>query len=132
MLRLLSIACGGALGSVLRYLLGVLTQRQWDMRVPSFYFPVGTLLINVVGCLLIGLLSAIFAANPTIRDEVRYGLIVGVLGGFTTFSAFGLETFVLATDERPLAALAYVLASCALGIAAVFLGYRLGQGLFGA
>ncbi len=132
MAKILFIALGGALGSVLRYVLGGWAQRQWEGGVSSTYFPVGTLAINVIGCLLIGLLSALFIAMPTIREEYRYGLIVGVFGGFTTFSAFGLESFVLLTDGRRIAAGGYVLLSCVLGIAAVFLGYRLGERLWPA
>ena len=91
MLKVLLIALGGAAGSVLRYLL-----HGWLQRAAGIRFPLGTLAVNVLGCLLIGCLAALFLAHSQIREEYRLGLTVGVLGGFTTFSTFSLETFKLA------------------------------------
>lgn len=114
------IAVGGGFGSVLRYALHVGVQRAVGVA-----FPFGTLLVNVLGCALIGLLAGVVAAGVPLREEVRLALTVGVLGGFTTFSTFGLETFHLANDRQWHWAAANVVLSCGLGLAAVWLGYRL-------
>ncbi len=95
-------------------------------------FPAGTLAVNVVGCALIGLLAAAFAGTWAVREEVRLAIVVGVVGGFTTFSAFAWETYALGRDSEMRLALANVAVSCALGLAAVGLGFRLGQRLLGA
>lgn len=116
------ILLGGGLGSLLRYLV-----QGWSQRFTAGVFPIGTLVVNVVGCFAIGVL----ATAPFARPEYRTGLIVGVLGGFTTFSAFGWETFSLANDRQTLIAFANILLSVALGLAAVWLGYRLAERVFG-
>ena len=120
------IAAGGALGSMMRYAL-----QGWVQRATNETFPTGTLAVNVLGCLAIGLLAALFAGPFLIREEYRIGLTVGVLGGFTTFSAFGLETFLLAGDGQWRNALLNIVLSCALGFLAVWVGYRLGERWFG-
>ena len=122
----LYIAAGGACGSVLRHAAQIGVQ-----RVVGHPFPVGTLLVNVVGCLLIGVVTAI--AGPLAwREEHRFAIMVGVLGGFTTFSAFGLETISLADHGRLPLAIANVVLSVALGLLAVWLGLRLGERLVSA
>jgi CrcB protein len=127
------IAVGGAFGSLLRYVVQGWTQRFVSDNFPaSANLPVGTLLVNVVGCTFIGFLAAMFAGPILVREEYRVGLTVGVLGGFTTFSAFGLETFNLASGGQFRWALANVLLSCTLGLTAVWLGYRLAQRWLGA
>lgn len=131
MMRLLCIAIGGAVGSLLRYFVGGVVQRWWLHTFPDWYFPAGTIAVNVAGCLAIGFLSAVFAGPTVIREEYRFGLMVGLLGGFTTFSTFGLESFHLLSQGQRLAAGANVLASCGLGIAAVLVGYRLAERLLG-
>lgn len=122
MLKWLLIAGGGALGSVLRYAMHGCVQ-----RFTGGSFPAGTLAVNVSGCLVIGLIAAVFSSSTFLREEYRIGLSVGVLGGFTTFSAFGLETFALAESGHWRYALLNVLASCVVGLAAVWLGFRLGE-----
>jgi CrcB protein len=111
---------------VLRYLL-----QGWVQRAANVLFPAGTLVVNVLGCFLIGVLAAAFAGPVLIREEYRVGLMVGVLGGFTTFSAFGLETFHLANDRQFALAAANVVGSCVLGLAASWIGYRLAERWFG-
>jgi CrcB protein len=123
-LRLLLIALGGALGTLARYGT-VLAAERWSAR---FAFPVGTLAVNLVGCFVAGLLAALFATRVPVREDVRLAVMVGFLGGFTTFSAFGLGTFALGRDGRAGAALVNVIASNALGIFLVWLGYRIGRG----
>lgn len=121
------IAAGGAFGSVLRYALQGAVQR-WAGST----FPAGTLAVNLLGCFVIGALSAAFAGPVLVREEYRIGLTVGVLGGFTTFSTFGLETFNLAAIGESRFAWANVALSCGLGVAAVWLGYRLVERWLGA
>jgi len=95
MLKLGLIAVGGALGALLRYGLAGVVQERSDSL-----FPVGTLAVNVAGCFAIGLLAAFFAGPYLIREEVRAFALVGVLGSFTTFSTYGLETVGLASRQR--------------------------------
>lgn len=120
MTKYLLIAAGGAFGSVLRYVLQGAVQR-WAGGT----FPAGTIAVNLLGCFAIGALSAAFAGPALVREEYRIGLTVGVLGGFTTFSTFALESFNLAAIGENRFAWANVVVSCALGVAAVWLGYRL-------
>lgn len=118
-----AIAVGGATGSVLRYFVHRTIERWW----PADPFPLGTFTVNVLGCFLIGLLSALLLGPWPVRDTWRLGLTVGLLGGFTTFSTFGLETFRLLHMGQLRYALIYVLASCLAGILAVWAGERLMQ-----
>ncbi len=124
--KLLLIAFASGVGGVLRY--GVMTIGQ---RLTEGAFPIGTLLVNVTGCLCIGLLNAAFAGPILIADQHRAALTIGLLGGFTTFSAFGWETFSLANDGQGLSAMLNLLSTVTLGFMAVWFGYRLGQRLFG-
>jgi fluoride exporter len=125
--KLFYVAVGGGLGSALRYLVS-----GWSQRASgSSSFPVGTLVVNVVGCLTIGVLGALFAAPHRVREETRLFLMVGVLGGFTTFSSFAFETFSLADDGQRGRALTNILLSNALCLFAAWLGYRLTQRWYG-
>lgn len=108
----LFIALGSALGGCARYALA--------MAVGAQGFPWGTLAVNVLGCLAIGLLAA-KVADP----ELRQFLMTGFCGGFTTFSSFGLETLQLLRDGQTLAAGAYVAASVVVCLLAVWCGYSL-------
>jgi CrcB protein len=126
MLKWMLIAAGGSLGSVLRYAL-----QGWVQRLSGGMFPSGTFAVNVLGCFVIGILSGYFASPQLIREEYRIGVTVGLLGGFTTFSTFGLESFNLATGGQWRLALVNIVASCAIGLAAVALGYRLAERWFG-
>lgn len=123
MVKILFIAGGGAIGSVLRYLL-----QGWLQRTTGSAFPIGTLVVNLLGCLTIGVLAAALAgAAAGVREEIHLGLTAGLLGGFTTFSAFGLETYLLASPGQYRHAAAYVVLSVVLGLAAVWLGHRAGE-----
>ena len=126
MTKLLLIFLGSGLGGVCRYLLS-----GWAQRFANGSFPLGTLTVNVVGCLAIGFLTAAFAGRYLIREELRIALLIGILGGFTTFSTFGLETFALTNDGQHGLALLNVVLSCILGLAAVWLGYRIGESWLG-
>lgn len=119
---LASIAIGGAIGSVLRYL--VQTQSaQWF----GSDFPYGTLLVNVVGSLLIGFLSFTLVHRLNVPEEVRMTLLVGFLGGFTTFSTFSLETIALMQQGSFLSAFSNVILSVGLCLMACFLGMSLAR-----
>jgi fluoride exporter len=115
----LLIFLGSGLGGVLRYALGGAIQR-WH----NGPFPLGTLAVNVLGCFAIGLLAGLFAGGWPVRDEHRLALTVGLLGGFTTFSAFGLETHALIRDGHAPHAALNVALHIAAGLAAVYLGHR--------
>jgi CrcB protein len=117
---ILMVFFGGGLGSVCRYLLGGLVQTRSHAE-----FPVGTLVVNVLGCIAIGLLAKYFLHGQT-QLMLRTALIVGFCGGFTTFSTFSFEAFGLWTGGRQLAALAYVAASLALCLIGTAAGYALG------
>jgi CrcB protein len=103
----------------------------WGQKLTAGTFPVGTLLVNVIGCLLIGFLNATFNGPIPIRPEYRIALIVGILGGFTTFSAFGWETVSLANEGQSLRAALNVVLSVVLGLVAVWIGVRLAERCFG-
>ena len=123
MKELLFVGAGGFVGSVLRYLVGGAAQRL----APTLSFPLGTFTVNVVGCLAIGLLSGLAETRDLIGPQARLFLTVGLLGGFTTFSAFGYETVVLARDAERLYALVNVAASVTVGLGAVWVGQVLGR-----
>ncbi|MFQ5424395.1 MAG: fluoride efflux transporter CrcB [Phycisphaerae bacterium] len=122
MFKIMMIGAGGGAGAVLRYLVS-----GWGQRLGGGVFPVGTLTVNVVGCLLIGFLAAAFAGPHLIRDEVRLALMVGLLGGFTTFSSFGYETMALVNDGQWRYALLNVTLNNGLGLLAAWAGYRFGE-----
>lgn len=112
------VAIGGGLGAVLRYWIGTAVQAG----VGPGRFPWGTLVVNVAGCLAVGVVSALAERWGDLTAETRAFLVVGVLGGFTTFSAFANETmYSVRTGATPLAFL-NVLASVALCLAAVWAG----------
>lgn len=112
---LLAIAAGGVVGAESRYGLGLLVGRH-----PGA-FPLGTLLINVVGCLLIGVLTATLATRDRSPRLARPFLGVGVLGGFTTFSTFAVDTVGLLRTSQAVVALVYVVSTVSLCAAAVWL-----------
>jgi fluoride exporter len=116
--KLLWVGIGGFVGSVLRYL--VAGWVQTGSR--SVGFPFGTLAVNVLGCLAIGGLSYLADARGVLNAETRLLLMVGLLGGFTTFSTFGNETFNLFRDGETMIALANVAANIVLCLAAVWAG----------
>jgi CrcB protein len=122
MLAWLLIAIGGGLGSLLRYVM-----QGWVQRLAGGPFPIGTLTVNLLGCLVIGLLTPLLAEQAFVRHEVRLGLMVGILGGFTTFSTFGLETYHLLAAGQTRLAMANLALSCGLGLAAVLVGHRISE-----
>lgn len=118
------IAIGGALGSLLRYFL----QGHIQKSLPGA-FPMGTLGVNLLGSLVIGFLGAWFMASQPSTGHLRLFLMVGVLGGFTTFSSFSLENLNLLRDGHGRLAVAYILTSNVLGIGLAFAGFFLAKAL---
>lgn len=124
LLQLGLVALGGALGSMARFLASGLAYR-W---LPAgLVFPAGTLLVNVAGSALIGLLAGAAESRQFMVPELRIFLLTGVLGGFTTFSAFALETLGLALDAAWGRVMLNVLAQLVLGLGAAAAGYFLGR-----
>lgn len=117
----LLVGVGGFIGSVCRYLLG-----GWVHGAISFAsFPYGTLAVNVSGCFLIGLLGGLTDARQALGPDGRLFVLLGLLGGFTTFSSFAYETLALARDADYLRAFANVAAQLLLGLGAAWLGLTL-------
>ncbi len=124
MTQVLAIGLGGALGSVLRYGLSL-----WVHSIAGRGFPWGTLAVNVLGCLLMGVLFVIFTERLSDNTALRAGILIGVLGGFTTFSSFSIETFNLVDQGEHLKASANAAASLLLCIGATWIGVILGRQL---
>lgn len=121
MKHILLVGLGGFIGSVARYKLGGLVLHA----TAQGKFPFGTFAVNVVGCLVAGVLAGLVEKHGLFGPETRLFLFTGLLGGFTTFSAFGLDTmFLLRRGEYGVAA-TYAGASLLLGIVAVWLGFKL-------
>ena len=114
------VALGGALGSLARWGLSGVVQR-WSGTT----FPWGTFAVNLLGSLLIGVVTALALERALVPPEARLFLVTGVLGGFTTFSALSYETFALLRDGQWPAALGYALGSVLAGVGATVAGYGL-------
>lgn len=123
MVKILLVGAGGFVGSVLRYLTAGLAHRV----VPASFFPVGTLAANLIGCFAIGALAGAAESRGVIGAQTRLFLMIGLLGGYTTFSTFGFETFALARDAETVKAVANVLLSVVLGLIAVWIGYGIAR-----
>ena len=119
---LLLIGLGGAIGSTARYLVSALV-----LRATTPYFPYGTFVVNVLGCALFGAIVGLAQHRVALSPDARAFLLVGVLGGFTTFSTFAFDTLSLLRDAQPAAALVNALGQLLVGVAAVWVGFRLAQ-----
>ena len=126
-MNVLLVGLGGGAGAILRYWLGTWVQD----RLGTAQFPYGTLVVNVAGCLVIGLLGYWGEARQVFTLESRLLIFTGVLGGFTTFSAFGAETMELARKGAGGLAVANVAASVVLGLAGVWAGRLIGRWIWG-
>ena len=118
------VALGGALGSAARYGVNV-----WSGRMLGTAFPWHTLAVNLIGCFLMGVVIELAALKLNLGSDVRAFLTTGILGGFTTFSAFSLDFALLVERKAYLAAGAYAAGSVVLSLAAVFAGLHLVRAL---
>ena len=119
------VGCGGFVGSSLRFMVNGWVQAA----TPASSFPYGTLVVNVVGCLTIGVLGGLADARQALDPALRLLVFTGVIGGFTTFSAFAYETLSLARHVDLASALANVALQVVLGIGAAWLGYAATHGV---
>lgn len=118
----LAVGVGGALGSLLRHGVNLLVSHRFERPVPY-----ATLIVNVIGCLVIGVLAGRVASERLVlTPTMRTFVFVGIMGGFTTFSSFGLDTFTLAHGGHHAAAFWNVAGQVGLGLGAVWLGFNLG------
>ncbi len=122
--RFIFICLGGAVGTGLRYLTGILAVRWLGAE-----FPYGTLIVNVVGSFLIGLIQQVGVTSSLVSETTRLFLAVGIMGGLTTYSSFSYETLRLAQDGAWGQAWVNVLATTALCLAVCFLGISLGRAI---
>ncbi|MDB5228532.1 MAG: crcB [Bacteroidota bacterium] len=121
MVKYVYITVGGASGCLLRYLVILFISSK-----STSSFPVGTFLVNILGCMLIGLLFGFFSVNGEVDDRMRFLLFVGFLGGFTTFSSFAFESMRLMSSGMTAMSLLYIVLSNVIGIILVFAGYFAG------
>jgi fluoride exporter len=119
------VALGGGIGAAARHGVNV-----WSSRVLGTEFPWHTLIVNLLGCFLMGLLIGLMALKLNLSQEVRAFLATGILGGFTTFSAFSLDVAMLIERKAMLSAGAYVGSSVLFSILAVFAGLFLSRAVF--
>ena len=117
MKNIIFIFLGGGFGSILRYLMSTYTQKLWNVNS----FPMGTFLVNITGCLMIGFLTSYFVKND---NDLKYLLITGFCGGFTTFSAFSVENYVLWQNQQYGVLFLYIILSIILGFTAVVIGMK--------
>jgi len=124
MQAVLLIFFGGGIGSLLRYGLS-----RWINNTVITEFPLGTFVVNIVGCFLIGFIIYYVERYGEQAQQWRLLLVTGLCGGFTTFSAFSLENVQLLTDQRIFIFLAYTAGSVILGLLATYLGLLAGRGI---
>ena len=124
MQKVVLVGCAGLLGTLARYFISGWADERWG---PTF--PVGTLMVNLAGCLLIGFLFHSFQDRYLVDPAVRSAILVGFLGGFTTFSSYGLQTFNLARDGEFVMAGLNIVVSNAAGLVCVWAGYMLSRSL---
>ena len=122
MQRLLLVGFGGFIGTAFRYWIATLISRRYGET-----FPLGTLAVNAIGCLLAGVLFYLLEGSMPTSPTTRAIVFIGLLGGFTTFSSYGLQTFALLKDGETFLALLNVAASNVLCLGLVWLGYSLAK-----
>ena len=117
MLKVIIVGFGGFFGSVFRYLIYLLSN-----NLIGYSFPFGTILVNIIGCFLIGLTYQIFSDMISLSDNLKLFMTVGFLGGFTTFSAFSLDVFLLYQSNSKLAAIIYIFITLVFSLLAMLGG----------
>ena len=123
MTKIILLLTGGAIGTLARYGLSGLTHKYFEGT-----FPLGTLMVNLAGSLIIGLIWGLWESN-NIPTGMRTFIFIGILGGFTTFSSYALETITMFRDGEMKMAIINILASNILGLLLVFLGFVAARGL---
>lgn len=121
---ILAVGVGGALGAIARYLLGGLVH-----SLTASLFPYGTFVVNVVGCLCFGLVVGIADSRFVVGPGARAFILIGVLGGFTTFSSFTFESFELVRSGQMIQAAANVSGQVVLGFIALWIGFAAARAL---
>ena len=124
MRAILLIFVGGGIGSVLRYALS-----RWVNNSVISHFPLGTFIVNIIGCFLIGFIIFYTERDQEHVQEWRLLLVTGLCGGFTTFSAFSMENVQLLIDQRIFIAFLYITGSVALGFLATYCGLLAGRAM---
>lgn len=124
MVKLLLIGFAGFIGTLGRYWLSGVVARRYGET-----FPLGTLAVNLVGCFLVGLLFYLMQERYLVNQNVRTIILIGLLGGFTTFSSLGLQTFTLLQDNEIALAALNLVASNVIGLLLVWAGYTLARAL---
>ena len=117
MLKVIYVGCGGFIGSILRYSLYILTS-----NILGYTSPVATIFVNIIGCFLIGFAYQLFNTHLIISENLRLFIMIGLLGGFTTFSAFSIDAFLLYQNSGKILAIAYVVLSIILSLLATLAG----------
>ena len=121
MYKIFLVGIGGFLGSAARYMM-----TEWMHRLSNqHWFPFGTFVCNILGCFLIGLTAGVIDLKHVGNEQIRLFLVVGILGGFTTFSSFGHESVNLFRDAQNTGAMLYILSSVILCLSSAWLGYYL-------
>ena len=117
MLKVIYFGFGGFIGSVLRYFLYILTS-----NILGYTSPVATIFVNIIGCFLIGFAYQLFNTHLIISENLRLFIMIGLLGGFTTFSAFSIDAFLIYQNSGKILAIAYVVLSIILSLLATLTG----------
>ena len=120
--RYLMVLLGAAVGGLARYVIGTAVLQRFTARFPENVFPLGTMVVNVTGCFLIGVLMTLFVERGDPNPNLRLLLVTGVLGGYTTFSSFAWESFEAVDKEQIWIGLANITLSVVLGYLAVWCG----------
>ena len=117
MLKVIYVGFGGFIGSILRYFLYILTS-----NILGYTSPVATIFVNIIGCFLIGFAYQLFNTHLIISENLRLFIMIGLLGGFTTFSAFSIDAFLIYQNSGKILAIAYVVLSIILSLLATLTG----------